>query len=70
MDEILVLVLAFAGAFCGSLAARRLPDVLRLLRERGRLKRVLPERTFREQWGRNVPAYFWKRHGLHRRRGG
>ena len=65
---VLVLVAAFVGAFCGTLAARGLPDIRRDLNERAKLKRVLPEQTFKDQWGRNVPAYLWKRHGLHRRR--
>jgi len=67
MDELLELAAAFVGAFCGVLSARVLPDALLALRERARLKQVLPQQTFREQWGRNVPAYIWKRHGLHRR---
>jgi len=70
MDDLLVLALAFVGAFLGSLVAHVLPDALQGLRERARLKQVLPPQTFREQWGRNVPAYFWKRHGPHRRRRG
>jgi len=69
MSEILILVFvaSFTGAFLGSLFARGLPNLQHDLHERSKLKAVLPQQTFHDQWGRNVPAYLWKHYGPHRR---
>ena len=67
---VLVTMAAFVGAFVGVLAARALPDLMLDLRERSKLQSVLPEQTFKDNWGGSVPGYLWKKHGPHLRRRG
>jgi membrane protein DedA with SNARE-associated domain len=70
MDIIVVLIVAFLGAFAGSLLADLVPHyVIEPLRNRAQHKRLLDSETFRAQWGANAASFFIKYHGFERPRG-
>jgi hypothetical protein len=67
MNEGLLLVLAFVGAFAGSLLADLVPDyVIRPLHNRARHRHLLDRATFKAQWGGNVLAFFVRHNGFTR----
>ncbi len=61
------LVVAFVGAFAGSLLANLLPQyVIEPLRNRSEHKRLLGRVAFRQAWGSNPLAFFINHKGFRR----